>query len=67
MSTLIAFSGANDYIYVDEDVSSVTEALAARNDAGLSAELTQVPLQGDAFQAAPVMVNADRVAYVRAA
>ena len=67
MPTLIAFSGSNDYIYVDEDTTAVVDALAARNVAGLSADLTQIPLQGDAFQPAPVMVNPDRVAYVRAA
>ena len=64
MSTFIAFSGTpGDSIYVEEDVDAVTAALSP--DAPGYAKLTQVPLQTDPFEKAPILLNTSRVAYVR--
>jgi len=65
MSTLIAFSGLpGDCIYVEDDLATVTAALSP--DRPGFARLTQVPTQTDAFSAGEVLVNTDRVAFVRA-
>ena len=65
MTTMIAFSGVpGDCIYVDEDLETVTAALSP--DGPPSARLTQRPTQSDSFSAGEVLVNTDRVAYVRA-
>jgi hypothetical protein len=66
MSTLIAFSGnPGDCIYVEEDVATVSGALAV--GAPAYARLTQVPTQTDAFAKAEVLLNVARVAFVREA
>jgi hypothetical protein len=66
MSTLIAFSGSpGDCIYVEEDVATVSQALAV--GAPAYARLTQVPTQTDAFGKTEVLLNVARVAFVREA
>lgn len=65
MTTVIAFSGSpGDCIYVDDDLATVTAALSP--DGPGFARFTQIPTQGDAFSAGEVLVNTDRVAFVRA-
>jgi hypothetical protein len=66
MSTLIAFSGnPGDCIYVEQDLETVKSGLA-RGASGYS-ELTQVPTQTDAFEKGTVLINAERIAFIRAA
>jgi hypothetical protein len=66
MATLIAFSGSpGDCIYVAEDVTTVSQALAV--GAPAYARLTQVPTQTDAFGKTEVLLNVARVAFVRGA
>lgn len=65
MSTYVAFSGlSGDGIYVEEDVAAVAAALSP--DGPHFGKLTQIPLQSDAFEKGEVLLNASRVAYVRA-
>ena len=65
MSTMIAFSGTpGDSIYVEEDITTVTEALAM--GAPAYARLTQVPLHGDTFAKGEILLNTSRIAFVRA-
>ena len=66
MATVIAFSGApGDSIYVEEDLATVSAALAV--GAPAYARLTQVPLQTDAFGKSEILLNVSRVAFVREA
>jgi hypothetical protein len=70
MSTLIAFSGnAGDCTYVEEDLETVTSALArgASGRASGFSELTQIPTQSDSFDKGIALVNAQRIAFIRAA
>ena len=65
MATLIAFSGnAGDCIYVEEDLDTVKNGLA-RGASGFS-ELTQIPSQSDAFDKGVALINAERIAFIRA-
>ena len=64
MSTYVAFSGnPGDGIYVEEDAERVSAALSP--DAPPYAKLTQVPLQTDPFEKAPILLNTSKVAFVR--
>ena len=66
MSTFVAFSGnPGDGIYVEEDLERVSEALSP--DAPPYASLTQVPMQTEAFEKGPILLNTSRVAFVRGA
>jgi hypothetical protein len=66
MTTLIAFSGnPGDCIYVEEDLATVSAALAV--GAPAYARFTQVPTQSDAFDKGEVLMNVARVAFVREA
>jgi hypothetical protein len=66
VSTFIAFSGTpGDAIYVEEDVATVRAALSP--DGPAYAQLTQVPVQTDAFEKGEILLNTSRIAYVRGA
>jgi hypothetical protein len=66
MPTYIAFSGAkDDFIYVEEKVEAVLDAMDKAARSGSSLSLTQVPGPGQAFESTAVYVNHERVAFVR--
>lgn len=67
MATLVAFSGRQgDSVLVEEDLNEAQDKLGAGNQspAGLC-QLTQIPMEMQAFDPVPILVNPDRVAYLK--
>jgi hypothetical protein len=65
--TVVAFSAeTGDFIIVEEELEEANEKLAIGN-AGPSGlcRLTQVPGDRQTFAPAPVLINRERVAYLR--
>ncbi|MGN6275317.1 MAG: hypothetical protein ACTHNP_05205 [Solirubrobacterales bacterium] len=66
MPTMIAFSGQRgDWVLVEEDLEDVRRGLS-RGSADDLRRFTQIPEQMQNFEPGPVLINPDRVAYVKA-